>query len=97
MVAFGDGGGDGRDLAGRLAQPEDDLGKALAGRPVMVDLGEPEVGQGFGPQRPQEGLVGLGRRPRAGLDFIKHLSQLFGAHGEEFGNGWALVGVMGIE
>jgi hypothetical protein len=64
---------------------------------MMVDPGEPEVGEGLGPQRPQEGLVGLGRRPRAGLDFIKHLSQLFGAHGEGIGNERAVVGVSGLE
>ena len=34
------------DLLGRLALAEDDLGKALAYRPVVVDLGEAQVLEG---------------------------------------------------
>ena len=57
-------GGDGGDLGRRLAQAEDDLGEALADRPVVIDAGEAEVLERLGAQRLQQ-LRSRRRRGRA--------------------------------
>ena len=43
VTPFGDRSSDGRDLGRCLALAEDDLGKALSGRAIVIDLREPEV------------------------------------------------------
>ena len=53
-----DGGGDARNLGGRLALSEHDLRKALTGRAMMVDLRKAEILDGPG----QAGRAALGVR-----------------------------------
>ena len=62
---------DRRHLCRRLARAVDDLGHALAQRPVVVDPGEPEVG----PRQPAQGLDGLVGRDLAGLHGLEQLAQ----------------------
>ena len=57
--AFGDGG----DLVGRLAEAEDDLGKALALGPLMVDPGKAQVLDRLGAHFGGDAARRPGRRP----------------------------------
>ena len=53
-------GGNCRNLGRCLAQSEDDFGKALPHRPMVVDLCKPKVLKGLVPKRAQELGVSLG-------------------------------------
>ena len=57
MAGRHDALGDGGDLLGGLAGTENDLGKALSDRAVVVDPGEPEVLEGGLAQKLKEALV----------------------------------------
>ena len=65
--AFGDRG----DLVGRLAQAEDDLGKALALGPLMVDPGKAQVFDWLGAHFSGDLLGGLGRAKVTGGDPVE--------------------------
>ena len=58
--------GDCRDLLGRLAQTEDDLGKALTQRPLMVDPGKAQVFDRLGAHFRGDVHGGLGGAKLAG-------------------------------
>jgi hypothetical protein len=50
-------GDDGRTLGGGLPLAVDGLGEALAECTMVIDFGEPEVGEGQ-PTKPMNGLIG---------------------------------------
>ena len=80
MASFDDSRGDGGNLRRCLAQSEDDLGKALTRGAVVIDLGEPEVGERLGTQRRQQRPVGIVRRSAAVADLIEKNTELVWAH-----------------
>ena len=65
-------------LLGRLAGAVDRLGHALAQRPVVVDPGEPEVGEGQVPE-PVDGVV---RRDGTDLHGVEQPAESDLVHGD---------------
>jgi hypothetical protein len=80
VPAFHDGGRDGGNLIGGLPKPEDDFREPLAGRAVVVDPGEAQVGEGLGAEGGQQCLMGVGQGGLAGPDLVEEMAQLFWAH-----------------
>jgi len=61
-----------RDLRRCFAQTEDDFGKALPHRPLVVDLRKPKVLKGLVPKRPQKLVVCLGGAGSSLADVFKN-------------------------
>ena len=72
--------GDCRDLVGRLALAEDDLGEALAGGALVIDPGEPEVFERFLAQNLKEPFLGRLRSKIPCADLVEEGANLLAVH-----------------
>ena len=77
LLACGKFGRDGGDLSGSLAFAVDDFGEILAQGAMEVHLGEPEIGNGRGLERPHDFLA----RDLTGAKCLEQRIGFRGRHG----------------